>query len=394
MLSPLMTIIGTLFAFSISILLYLNFSLNYYYYFFAPVFLLILFHTAVNQITNKTSRPRNDWALVIKKSLGKYIFWLLVIYLVVWIYTHHSFYIDFAPNTVQMLIFFKKIYWVAGLPYFIFIERYKTGPFEWLNDPYLKVLSFLWTLYKRDWKSLKYRLFKSGYRTVILTWLIRFHYMPVMVEQVFWGTQRVVGHLKQPDPVLTNEAFLVGLLFLIDAINASIGYFWESSLTGTRFRAVDTNAIHWIVAPMCYMPFIEYASDFIPFPEGAGGVLLMSHPLFETGVNILTIISMIGLVLCTTCLGFSYSNLCYKKIQTRGPYAIVRHPGTVFKMSFFFLTTFRYAASWTLTLIGCYIFWMGIYVARLLCEERFLKRFREYREYMEVTRYRLIPGVW
>lgn len=172
-----------------------------------------------------------------------------------------------------------------------------------------------------------------------------------------------------------------------------MGYFWESTLTKTRFRAVDTNAFHWIVVLMCYMPFISYASNFVPFPSGNGSLLIV-HPLFEITVNVLTVICLLGIVLTTTCLGFSYSNLSYKKIQTRGPYAVVRHPGTVFKILFFFLSVFRFEAAYSLPIVAAYIFWMGVYIVRILCEERFLLRFQEYRNYTKMTPYRLIPRVW
>ncbi len=111
-------------------------------------------------------------------------------------------------------------------------------------------------------------------------------------------------------------------------------------------------------------------------------------------VNTLTVLALLGIVLSTTCLGFSYSNLSFKKIQTRGPYRIVRHPGTVFKIAFFFLTVFRFEASFTVPIIAAYVFWMGIYITRILCEERFLMNFKEYQDYARVTRYRPIPGVW
>jgi hypothetical protein len=46
-------------------------------------------------------------------------------------------------------------------------------------------------------------------------------------------------------------------------------------------------------------------------------------------------------VLSGSDLNFSASNLCYKKIQTKRPYAIVRHPATSFKLLYLFLAFFR-----------------------------------------------------
>jgi len=98
-------------------------------------------------------------------------------------------------------------------------------------------------------------------------------------------------------------------------------------------------------------------------------------------------------VLSGSALSFSTSNLCYKKIQTKGPYAIVRHPATTFKLLFFFLAFFRYRAAFTFTGILCYLVWMTVYICRALVEESFLKKFSDYRRYMKKTRYRFIPRV-
>lgn len=393
MLSPLWAIAGVVVSFSLSFLcFYLN-LLPHSSYFFLPIFALIAYHTLVMQLRSKDHYEKVPWRTVVKKSIGKYLFWLGLLSALHWVYAHHPFYIRFASHTNMMVGFFIKFYLVSALPYFVFVERYRTGRFEWLNDAYLKVLSFFRCALRRKTKTIRYRLLKRGYKSLILSWLIRLHFIPVMVEQVYWGTTQVMNFLSRPESAFASAMFFVGLLFLIDSINASMGYFWESALTKTRFRAVDTNAFHWIVVLMCYMPFISYVSDFVPFPSG-NGALLIAHPLFEITMNVLTVICLLGIVLTTTCLGFSYSNLSYKKIQTRGPYAIVRHPGTVFKILFFFLTVFRFEAAYSLPIIGAYAFWMGVYVVRILCEERFLLRFREYREYVFITRYRLIPGFW
>lgn len=395
MLPPLLSITGVLFALCVSFMLYHLKVLSPSAYFFTPIFVLIGYHTVIMQFLSRSSFDKVALSRVIKKSIGKYLFWLILISSLYGIYTNHPFYIRFAPNTALMLAFYIKVYLVLGLPYFIYVERYRTGRFEWLNDPYLKVLSLLKVTYKRDWSRLRHRLFKYSGKSLILSWLIRLHFLPVMVEQVYWGTGQTVNFLSNPSAALTNVMFFIALLFLIDSINASIGYFWESAVTKTRFRAADPNAFHWIVVLMCYMPFIGFASTFVPFPEGnLNSPLLFAHPLFEFGVNLLTIAALLGIVLATSCLGFSYSNLSYKKIQTRGPYAIVRHPGTVFKITFFFLTIFRFEASYTLPIIAAYVFWMGVYIVRIICEERFLIQFKEYQDYTKVTRYRLIPKVW
>jgi protein-S-isoprenylcysteine O-methyltransferase Ste14 len=75
-------------------------------------------------------------------------------------------------------------------------------------------------------------------------------------------------------------------------------------------------------------------------------------------------------------------------------YRIVRHPGTVCKLLFFFFSIFRYRSSFCFTTITLYIIWCIIYLTRAVCEERFLRRFPDYRSYMDKVRYRFIPGVY
>jgi protein-S-isoprenylcysteine O-methyltransferase Ste14 len=393
MLPPLLAVIGVIVAFSLSFFCFYSNLLPHTTFFFLPILMLIAYHTLIMQFITKTTAVRTDWWTVGKKVLGKFVFWLVLMAGLYAVYANHPFYVHFAPHTKLMLAFFIKLYLILGIPYFILVERFRTARFDWFNDAYLKFLSFCRSVWRRRWQTIRYRVLKRGYKSLLLSWLVRLHFIPVMVEQVYWGASQTMNFLSRPEQAFATALFFVGLLFLVDSINASMGYFWESTLTKTRFRAIDTNAFHWIVVLMCYMPFISYASNFVPFPKGSGA-LIIAAPVFEWMINALTIASLLGIVLTTTCLGFSYSNLSYKKIQTRGPYAIVRHPGTVFKIVFFFLTVFRFEAAYSIPIIAAYIFWMGVYVVRILCEERFLLHFREYQDYVKQTRYRLIPGVW
>lgn len=393
MLPPLLAVVGVTVAFSISFVCFYFKFLSHTTFFFLPILVLIVYHTVVMQLISKTYTEKTGWRTSGKKAVGKYVFWLALMAGLYGIYTNHPFYVHFASHTNLMLAFFIKLYLIFGLPYFLLVERFRSGRFDWFNDAYIKALSLFRTVWRRQWRTLRYRLLKRGYKSLLLSWLLRLHFIPVMVEQVYWGANQTINFLGRPEQAFASVMFFVGILFLVDSINASMGYFWESTLTKTRFRAVDTNAFHWIVVLMCYMPFISYASNFVPFPKGIGA-LIIADPLFEGIVNALTIVSLLGIVLTTTCLGFSYSNLSYKKIQTRGPYAVVRHPGTVFKILFFFLTVFRFEVAYSAPIVAAYIFWMGVYIVRILCEERFLLSFREYQDYAKVTRYRLIPGVW
>ena len=75
-----------------------------------------------------------------------------------------------------------------------------------------------------------------------------------------------------------------------------------------------------------------------------------------------------------------------------GAYAFVRHPLYSGALVLLFCTPLALGSYWTLLLV---IPMVAVLAWRLLDEERFLKQnLRGYADYCEITRYRLIPGIW
>jgi protein-S-isoprenylcysteine O-methyltransferase Ste14 len=184
------------------------------------------------------------------------------------------------------------------------------------------------------------------------------------------------------------------LVWAIDANNGGVGYFWESWFTKTRFREIDMNPLHWFVILICYVPFVGLAGQFVPFPQlAANADRLLNSDILNTSIEVVLLIFLALYVISGSALNFATSNLCYKKIQTKGPYAIVRHPATTFKLLYFFLAFFRFRGAYTFAGFLSYFIWMMVYICRALVEEGFLKKFSDYREYMNKTRYRFIPGI-
>ena len=397
MLTPTLNVVGVLFAFAAACSAYYFSPAKPGDYFFLPIYFLILYYTVAAVATDRKRYEVRPARLAAQKAIGKYLFWLALIGGLYCFYGLHPFYIQFAPRTRQMLGNYLGLFALGGWPYFFFVERFRYSRFELINDPYLRVVSLLKAMARLDWPKLKYRIFTRGYKSLLLSWIVRLHFLPVMVEQVYRSTVRISGIVGSPNhqySISDTTALLVVALFCIDATNAAIGYFWESSLTGTRFRETDPNPFHWFIVLVCYYPFIRFAGSFIPFPAGTeGSPLLFSDPGFELAVNLGTIAALAGMVYVTTSLGFSYSNLSYKKIQTQGLYRFVRHPGTVCKLFFFIFSIFRYRSSFDFATLALFGVWATIYCSRAVCEERFLRGFSEYRSYMGVVRYRFIPGL-
>jgi protein-S-isoprenylcysteine O-methyltransferase Ste14 len=391
-------------------------------HFYLPIALLISFYTLLSLLTDRQSYLPRSALLAYTKAVPKFLFFGTLLLAVYKLYDLHPFYHDFTPNTRRLLLHFLYAYLYAGLPYFFLEEKLRASTDNFLADPYLRFSALLLALARGNLSLFRRRLFNHRNRRTLLSSLLRFHYVPIMVEQVHYFINQVNWYNPLYNHSLPYLTFLLGTLaWLIDSNNASIGYFWQSTFTKTRFRDADPHPSHWILVLACYPPFIDFVTaNFVQFPALAedaprllspdllAGIInsthlntLFSTPLnpaalsihLNTAIDLTILAALICYMLSGTALAFSYSNLAYKKIQTRGPYALVRHPATACKMLYFSLVFFRFAEALSPRWVVCWIIWMSVYVGRALVEERFLNRFPEYRTYTQKTRYRFFPGL-
>jgi protein-S-isoprenylcysteine O-methyltransferase Ste14 len=411
MIHPWLCYLGIFLAFSVSLGCFSSGLLNAQDYFYAPLLLLIAFHTIHGMVTDRQVYERRQLRQVLPKAVGKYVMWVLVLWGVNSFYGAHPLYNgthlvyqqvdaqyrDITLHTRHFLSHYLKLVLVGGLPYFFLAEKFRYCRDNVLNDPYLKVLSLLRALIRGRFRKIGRRLYKHPYRPMCLMALLRMHYIPIMVEQVYYGMTNLTKCLDAQTGqswTLSSGLLVVTILaWAIDSNNGAMGYFWESWFTRTRFRDMDPYPLHWFVVLICYVPFIHYASQFVPFPSLADGSPTLLHGTGGWILEVALVVLLVLYVLSGSALTFATSNLCYKKIQTRGPYAVVRHPATTFKLAFFFLAFFRYRAAWTVVGLLCYLVWMGVYIGRALAEEQYLRLYPDYRAYMKKTRYRFIPGV-
>jgi protein-S-isoprenylcysteine O-methyltransferase Ste14 len=397
MIHPAWCWLGIFLSFAVSLALFTSGLLDVQEYFYIPALLLIGFYTLHAMLTDKQQYQSRTVRQVIPKAIGKYIMWGLVIYGVMRFYGAHPLYKDFTLNTRKFFEDFLTLFLVLGLPYFFLAEKFRYCTDNVMGDPYLRLLSLLKCVKKRKFRLIGRRLLKRSYKRIYLMAIIRIHYVPIMFEQVYRGLANVTNSVQQADFQWTLSAYVLtgtALAWAIDANNGGVGYFWESWFTKTRFREIDMNPLHWFVVLICYTPFVGYAAQFAPFPSlREDSTQLINNSSFASGCDLVLLTLLVLYVLSGSALNFATSNLCYKKIQTKGPYAIVRHPATSFKLLFFFLAFFRYRAAYTIAGFLSYLVWMIVYICRALVEEGFLKKFPDYREYMKKTKYRFIPRI-
>lgn len=397
MIHPYLCWLGILLSFSVSLMLFNSGVLDVHEHFYAPALLLIGFYTLHAILTDKQPYQARTLKQVIPKVIGKYVLWGLTIYAVILFYAAHPLYREFTQNTRRFFGDYLILFLILGLPYFFLAEKYRYCQDNVLGDPYLRILSLLKCLKRRRFRAIGRRLGQASYKRIYLMALIRIHYIPIMVEQVYLNLNNIYAFMQKANfqwNLTSTVVIATALTWTIDANNGAIGYFWESWFTRSRFRVIDLHPMHWFVILICYTPFFGYAVQFVPFPSlTPGATPLVNHTSVTMGFEIMLLVLLALYVLSGSALNFSTSNLCYKKIQTKGPYASVRHPATSFKLLYFFLAFFRYRGAYTFAGFISYLVWMIVYICRALVEERFLRRFAPYREYMKKTRYRFIPRI-
>ncbi len=348
---------------------------------------------------------------LLRRALARYLVWLVVLYGGYQLYLAVPWYAGWEhQGTHRLFAEFLRVYLWAGLPYFALTLTFKASRREDFYDPAIRMLHVVRQIGRQLWRRLRHgdgsvpllRVLRRPYnRKVFLNLLMRAYFLPVMVEQVAPAS---VGTLQTLYAGLDGGQWinwilaLIAMLWLMDIFNASVAYALESRWLENRSRSIDLTIGGWLACLSCYPPLNELTGSLFAFaPFVASGQpgdlvyaslgLLMALKAAEAGLLAVHIYSDVS-------LGPSVANITLKKLQTRGLYGLVRHPGTVSKLALWLLQSAFYRQFWSVKLLFGYLGWGTIYVLRALTEERHLSKFAEYRAYREKVRYRFIPGLW
>ena len=152
-------------------------------------------------------------------------------------------------------------------------------------------------------------------------------------------------------------------------------------LVRKRHQAINQNVFHQGVA------LVAFFSGFCFDTRPAAASVLLSR--LSVGVTVAALV--LGTITLFN-LGRSFGILIsMRRIETRGLYAVVRHP--------MYLTDILWRTGLILGNLSAYNVALfaastAAYVYRAVLEERFLRQFPDYAEYMRRVKYRFVPGVF
>jgi len=402
LLATFLTTVGTLYIYS-----QIGFENHW---FLAPLVLLAVAYGSIN--LHRQTKGKSEftilnlihWPTLLRKAAARYAIWLIIIYSALLLYQNLPIYNKerFQAN----FIFFSQLinaYLILGLPYFFITLIMKSSRREDFYDPAIRLLhmgkQLALGLIKEDRNKAAYLVLRNKYnRKVLLNLVMRAYFLPIMIIQVLGMTLSnldLIHNLKSNGQILSFLYFATTVLWLMDIINATLSYSLESRWLENRSRSIDMTVTGWLVCFCCYEPLNQitgYLFPFAPFvatnnPQD----LIVPSTDFLIVIKVIEVVFLCGHIYSDVSLGPSIANVTFKKLQTRGPYGLVRHPGTTTKLSFWLMQSIFYKQFWTLKIIYGYVMWAVIYVSRALTEERHLKKYPEYREYMKKVKYRFFP---
>lgn len=227
-------------------------------------------------------------------------------------------------------------------------------------------------------------------KELLLAWLVKLIFIPLMYSWLMMATEGLLAF----NPSLTPAAIIQGLYLYglaIDLLIATAGYLFASRLLGNAVMSTDKSWSGWLVCLLCYPPLIWV---FQQIKQQTNDLIwtdwLQPHqPLFWFWA---TAVSLTWLVywLSTLHFGLRFANLSWRGLVNTGPYRWVRHPAYLSKNLYWWLYLVPFygvASSYELTrnLLGlCFV--SLVYFLRAYTEERHLKQFVEYRDYVEHMR--------
>jgi len=331
-------------------------------------------------------------------SLKHYISNIIFVWLAFLIYTTNRYYTTFLnPRTLDFLFLLSLGYTIIGFPYHV-VSTYKGR-----KSKGIVVLGVIFKVIKN--LAHKLNLFIEGKplditpeeKKNILFMLVKFFYLPIMFQFVINNYYAVAGDLPRLKTIILTKQtfnsfvypFALSTIFFLDTLVFSFGYSIESKKLKSKVRSVEPTLFGWVVAIICYPPFNNIMSWYLPW--GANEHVYFGS-INTTFYMRLLFLALFGIYLWATfALGPKSSNLTNRGTVSWGPYKYVRHPAYISKNLVWWLSAIP-AMSFSVFISLC--MWSFIYFLRAITEERHLMQDREYQEYVKKVKYRFVPKLF
>lgn len=247
-------------------------------------------------------------------------------------------------------------------------------------------------------------------RVAVLATLLKMFFAPLMALQLMvfcmgaWSNGlAILGSADSDDfrTLFDRYGFWLSMqvILFVDVLIFTFGYLVESPRLDNEIRSVDPSLFGWLVVLACYPPFnIVTGWMFGPatseFPQ-------FSNTATHIVMNLLLLLLMAVYASASVAMGWKASNLTYRGMVTRGPYAVVRHPAYTCKNLAWWIGAMPAIAAgferslWAgLIVIASVAATTMLYTLRALTEEDHLRKVTgEYAAYAARVRWRFIPGV-
>src|SRR4051812_11327598 len=331
---------------------------------------------------------------------------LVLLWLAVLIYRTNRYYIQFlSDQTKSLLVWLAAGY--TGLGVVFYSLRQDLQP----SRGYIALIA-IWKrvkdlrLYVRDFPlnpALRIARLSSTERTTLLFLVVKFIYLPMMVEFVVANWELMHGKmwlLQGTTPQASFRYFnmvifplAIDILFIAECVLYAFGYAFEASRLKNQVKSVEPTVLGWVVALCCYPPFNSFVNNYVSWhtsdaPEFSSELL--------TGVVRVAVLALFAIYLWgALSLGTKCSNLTNRGIVTTGAFSLVRHPAYVAKNVAWWLGLLPALSNQALIIpaLLSMAFWSFVYFVRAITEERHLMADPDYQEYCRKVRYRFIPGV-
>ncbi|MDX2195882.1 MAG: hypothetical protein NW207_05650 [Cytophagales bacterium] len=181
---------------------------------------------------------------------------------------------------------------------------------------------------------------------------------------------------------------MVSVIYFIDTVIFAIFYLYESNKLKNKIEWVDTSLAGVFFCVICYPPFNEIASKFIPWEHSEYINFVSPEVTFILRCVVLALLTIY--VTATINLGAKASNLTYRGVTSTGIYGIVRHPAYVSKVFMWWIVSIPLFLDYPIFIFNA-LAWTFIYYMRAITEEKNLSQSPDYIQYCKSVKYKFIP---